>query len=91
MHARPSPLTPYAVLGLPSPIPIPNLQRLYFKFGAPIDLATLNLVDPEQCQYEYDGVKVQVQQVSLCVIKERRWAGVDTLLCLHGGGQVEGG
>lgn len=29
------------MLGVPTPIPIPNLQRLYFKFGQPIDPAAL--------------------------------------------------
>lgn len=25
------------VVGLPTPIPVPNLQRLYFKFAPPVD------------------------------------------------------
>jgi hypothetical protein len=41
-------------------VPIPNLQRLYFKVCAPIDTAALGLnvrKDAEGWQELYDGIK----------------------------------
>jgi hypothetical protein len=54
------PLTRVPGLGLPTPVPIPNLQRLYFKVCAPIDTAALGLnvrKDAEGWQELYDGIK----------------------------------
>ena len=52
------------MLGLPTPLPIPNLQRLYFMFGDPVDPGSLNVKDPQQVQALYDGVRGSVEQVS---------------------------
>ena len=59
------PLPSPAVLGIPTPIPIPNLTRLYFKFGVPVDTASLqlDLEDEAQCQQLYDGIRATVNQV----------------------------
>lgn len=57
------PLTRMPGLGLPTPVPIPNLQRLYFKVCAPIDTAALGLnvrKDAEAWQELYDGIKATV-------------------------------
>ena len=56
---------PCTVLGLPTPIPIPNLTRLYFKFGVPIDTAEvqLDLRDEGQCQALYDDIRGVVNKV----------------------------
>ncbi|GIL73806.1 hypothetical protein Vretimale_5333 [Volvox reticuliferus] len=58
------PITSLPVVGLPTPIPIPNLQRLYFQFTPPIDPRALgtNINDPQQVQELYDCVKGRVTQ-----------------------------
>ncbi|GLI61318.1 hypothetical protein VaNZ11_003674 [Volvox africanus] len=58
------PITSLPVVGLPTPIPIPNLQRLYFQFTPPIDPRALgtNISDPQQVQELYDCVKARVTQ-----------------------------
>lgn len=57
------PLTRLPLLGLPSPIPLPNLQRIYFKFSPAIDTLQHAGVDkdPEAAQRLYDGIKAQVE------------------------------
>jgi hypothetical protein len=62
-----------AGLGLPTPIPIPNLNRLYFKFGTPVDTAEvkLDLSNDQECQGLYDHVKDAVNQVRNQV--DRSW------------------
>eukprot|EP00798_Chlamydomonas_sp_ICE-L_P021422 gene21422-28386_t len=63
------PLTRLPVIGVPTPVPIPNLTRLYFKFGKPVDTAAENvdLNSEEACQALYDGVRntvnVQLQEL----------------------------
>jgi hypothetical protein len=61
------PITRLPLLGLPSPIPLPNLQRLYFKFSPPIDSALLKkeLDNKGAMQQLYNGVKTTVEQVQL--------------------------
>ncbi len=48
-HGTPPPFLPsslpHAVVGLPTPIPVPNLQRLYFKFAPPVDPRALGTDD----------------------------------------------
>ncbi|EFJ42301.1 hypothetical protein VOLCADRAFT_107348 [Volvox carteri f. nagariensis] len=58
------PITRMPVVGLPTPIPIPNLQRLYFQFAPPVDPRALgtNINDPQQVQELYDNVKGTVTQ-----------------------------
>ncbi|PNW88163.1 hypothetical protein CHLRE_01g017100v5 [Chlamydomonas reinhardtii] len=58
------PITRLPVVGLPTPIPIPNLQRLYFKFAPPVDPRRLgtDIHNPQQVQQLYDGVKDTVTQ-----------------------------
>ncbi|KAG2447181.1 hypothetical protein HYH02_007924 [Chlamydomonas schloesseri] len=58
------PITRLPGLGLPTPIPIPNLQRLYFKFAPPVDPRALgtDIHNPGQVQELYDGVKDTVTQ-----------------------------
>ena len=56
------PLTKLPGLGLPTPIPVPNLQRLYFKFCTPIDTRTLKQAKGRgkgdaAWQEIYDGIK----------------------------------
>lgn len=54
------PLTRLPGLGLPTPVPVPNLQRLYFKICEPIDTRQLGLSlkgDTEGWQQLYDRVK----------------------------------
>ncbi|GAX74282.1 hypothetical protein CEUSTIGMA_g1731.t1 [Chlamydomonas eustigma] len=58
------PLTRMPGLGLPTPIPVPNLNRLYFKFGTPVDTAQvkLDLDNDQECQELYDHIKNSVNQ-----------------------------
>lgn len=54
------PLTRIPGLGLPTPVPLPNLQRLYFKVCAPIDTTQLGLnvkKDAAGWQELYDGIR----------------------------------
>ena len=53
------------MLGVPTPIPVPNLTRLYFKFGEPIDTAdlSLDLNDEAACQQLYDSIRGTIKQV----------------------------
>ncbi|KAF6260587.1 hypothetical protein COO60DRAFT_1625641 [Scenedesmus sp. NREL 46B-D3] len=60
------PLTRLPGLGLPSLVPVPNLQRLYFKVCAPVDTAALGLgarKDAEAWQELYDGIKATAVHV----------------------------
>ncbi|GFR52573.1 hypothetical protein Agub_g15166, partial [Astrephomene gubernaculifera] len=58
------PITRLPVVGLPTPIPVPNLQRLYFRFAPPVDPRALgtDIDNPQQVQELYDGVKSTVTQ-----------------------------
>lgn len=58
-------LAALVVLGWPSPIPVPNLNRLYFKFSTPIDTAALkqDLKDGAATQELYDHTRAMVEQV----------------------------
>ncbi|GLC71454.1 hypothetical protein PLESTF_001117600 [Pleodorina starrii] len=58
------PITRLPVVGIPTPIPIPNLQRLYFQFAPPIDPSALgtDIHDPQQVQELYDSVRGTVTQ-----------------------------
>lgn len=60
------PITRLPLLGLPSPIPIPNMNRLYFKFSQPIDTVALkqDLQDGAATQELYDHTRAMVEQVS---------------------------
>lgn len=54
------PLTRIPGLGLPSAVPIPNLNRLYFKVCAPVDTTQLGLnvkKDAEGWQELYDSIR----------------------------------
>jgi hypothetical protein len=58
-------------------VPIPNLQRLYFKVCAPVDTAGLGLNvrrDAEGWQELYGGIKATGE-------REMRWCPVDEVVC----------
>ncbi|KAG2444441.1 hypothetical protein HXX76_001194 [Chlamydomonas incerta] len=67
------PITRLPVVGLPTPIPVPNLQRLYFKFAPPVDPARLgtDIHDPAQVQQLYDGVKATVTECMADLLEVR--------------------
>ncbi len=56
---------------MPTPIPIPNLNRLYFKIAPPIDTTALNLnlKDTEAVGALYGQVRQSVEQVRVCDIQ----------------------
>eukprot|EP00798_Chlamydomonas_sp_ICE-L_P025747 gene25747-11410_t len=56
------PITRIPGLGLPFVIPVPNLTRLYFKFGKPVDGQALgiDINNAEQCQDLYEDIKGSV-------------------------------
>eukprot|EP00879_Flechtneria_rotunda_P011456 GHRR01011969.1.p1 GENE.GHRR01011969.1~~GHRR01011969.1.p1 ORF type:complete len:750 (+),score=309.75 GHRR01011969.1:1187-3436(+) len=56
------PLTRIPGLGLPTPVPIPRLERLYFKICTPVDTEQLGLGkrDAEGWQRLYDDIKASV-------------------------------
>lgn len=56
------PLTRLPGTGLPAPFPVPNLQRLYFKFCEPIDTSGLDAGDREGVQAAYEAVRGAVTQ-----------------------------
>jgi hypothetical protein len=60
------PLTRLPGLGLPALFPVPNLQRLYFKFMEPVDTAGLDAGDREAVQATYEGVRQSVVKVGGC-------------------------
>lgn len=57
------PLTTLPVLGLPSIIPVPSVERIYVHFGEPLDTAEYkcNLKDREECKDLYMLVKRRVE------------------------------
>ncbi|KAG2493697.1 hypothetical protein HYH03_008211 [Edaphochlamys debaryana] len=68
------PVTRLPVVGLPTLIPIPNLQRLYFQFAPPVDPSALgtDIKDPEQVQALYDGIRGTVEQTMAELLEVRR-------------------
>ncbi|KAJ9531874.1 hypothetical protein QJQ45_022011, partial [Haematococcus lacustris] len=57
------PLTRLPVVGIPTPIPVPNLNRLYFKIAPPVDTRQLtDLRDTAGVQALYDDVKHTVER-----------------------------
>lgn len=75
------PITRLPLLGVPTPIPIPNLQRLYFKFAKPVDPTNMNVRDAEAVAQLYGGVKGTVEELMAELLEVR--AGDD-------GAQVSG-
>lgn len=53
------PLTALPGLGLPSPLPLPNLQRLYFKILPPVDVAAVAAATSGAAADERGGVAWQ--------------------------------
>lgn len=54
------PITKLPGLGLPTLVPVPNLQRLYFKICKPVDTRDVQLTvkgDAEGWQELYDSIK----------------------------------
>eukprot|EP00958_Prasinococcus_capsulatus_P006480 scaffold614_cov367-Prasinococcus_capsulatus_cf.AAC.12 len=58
---------------IPSPIPIPSIERLYFHFGAAVDPREANCTadDSGACQILYDQVKDEVER-NLSMLLEKR-------------------
>lgn len=85
------PLTRIPGLGLPTPVPLPNLQRLYFKVCAPIDTTQLGLNVKEDAagwQELYDGIRAtggQWHELCPCFVGRFRsglvWGGFSAALC----------
>eukprot|EP00955_Chlamydomonas_euryale_P103978 365535-Chlamydomonas_euryale.AAC.14 len=83
------PLTRLPLLGLPSPVPVPNLTRLYFKFGEPLDTATLglDLKDGAACQRVYDGIREGIE-ADLRELQELRAGDAERELPARLGGAI---
>jgi len=58
------PLTTLPILGVPSLIPIPSIERIYIHFGKPVDTAAYkcNLKDKDECKELYVLVKERVEE-----------------------------
>lgn len=54
------PITRLPGVGLPTAIPVPNLQRLYFKFCPPVDTLGAKYNDPQEVEAMYEEVRGQV-------------------------------
>ncbi|KAL2633848.1 hypothetical protein R1flu_005327 [Riccia fluitans] len=69
------PVTSLPGTNIPSPIPIPSIERIYFHFADPIDTAdyACNLNDRAQCQDLYMSVKARVEE-SVELLKKIRAA-----------------
>ena len=67
------PITKVPGTPLPSPIPLSNLGRVYFKFAEPFDTAELNVKDAPACAAAYGECKarVEAQIAQLLEIRER--------------------
>lgn len=56
------PITKIPGTDLPSPLPFPNLNRVYFKIGKPIDAAGINPKDVAACSETYANVRTSVEE-----------------------------
>ncbi|KAH8959581.1 hypothetical protein BDL97_06G084000 [Sphagnum fallax] len=67
------PLTGLPVLGLPSLIPVPSIERIYIHFADPIDTANYNcsLRNQQECKDLYLLVKQKVED-SISLLKQTR-------------------
>ncbi|KAF5832325.1 hypothetical protein DUNSADRAFT_11801 [Dunaliella salina] len=68
------PLTRLPGLGLPSPIPVPNMNRLYFKFSPPIDTAAMkkDLRNDVVMQQLYNQSRQTVEQCMADLLAHRQ-------------------
>lgn len=55
------PVTAVPGTRIPSPLPVSNLERVYFKFGAPVDTAPLDERDRGACSAAYKRCKCDVE------------------------------
>jgi hypothetical protein len=55
------PITKIPGTNIPSPVPISNLGRVYFKFGQPIDTRALDVKDAAACSEVYAECKRRVE------------------------------
>lgn len=55
------PITKVPGTSLPSPIPLSNLGRVYFKFAEPLDTKDLNVKDASACAAVYRECKARVE------------------------------
>ncbi|KAL3693711.1 hypothetical protein R1sor_007362 [Riccia sorocarpa] len=67
------PITALPGTNIPSPIPVPSIERIYFHFAEPIDTADFasNLNDRAKCQELYMSVKTRVEE-SIVLLKNIR-------------------
>ena len=67
------PITTIPGTPLPSPVPLSNLGRVYFKFAEPVDTAELSVKDATACAAVYGECKarVEAQIAELLAIRER--------------------
>jgi hypothetical protein len=67
------PITTIPGTPLPSPFPLSNLGRVYFKFGTAIDTVTLDTADASACTRMYAECKrsVEAEIAELLAIRER--------------------
>lgn len=67
------PITTIPGTRLPSPFPLSNLGRVYFKFGAAIDMVSLDVADASSCARMYAECKrsVEAEIAELLAIRER--------------------
>jgi hypothetical protein len=55
------PITKVPGTNVPSPVPLSNFERVYFKFGKPLDTATLDVKDRSACASQYAVCKASVE------------------------------
>ena len=53
---------------IPSPLPLSNLGRVYFKFAEPIDAQHINPGDAQQCKDAYAQCKVRCPAMPSCIL-----------------------
>ncbi|BBN06382.1 hypothetical protein MPTK1_3g20640 [Marchantia polymorpha subsp. ruderalis] len=75
------PITSLPGTNIPSLVPVPSIERIYFHFSEPIDTASYacNLDDRTQCQSLYMSVKARVEE-SIELLKDIRSTDPERLL-----------